>query len=96
MKEIANPLSSAVTQGAKGMTSPIPTPDQPDTKAKRDSEALLAALISFSRDAIISASPQGLIQTWNDGALCAAVAVRKSMTPCWPLWCANRATRSSA
>jgi len=68
MKEIANPLSSAVTQGAKGMTSPIPTPDQPDTKAKRDSEALLAALISFSRDAIISASPQGVIQTWNDGA----------------------------
>ena len=40
----------------------------PDPQAKRDSEALLAAIIAFSRDAIISASPTGVIQTWNDGA----------------------------
>ena len=50
------------------MTSTVPEPDQPHTQAKRDSEALLAALISFSRDAIVSTSPQGVIQTWNDGA----------------------------
>ena len=42
--------------------------DKPRAPVKRDSEALLAALIAFSRDAIISASPQGVIQTWNDGA----------------------------
>ena len=50
------------------MTSTVPEPDRPATQAKRDSEALLAALISFSRDAIVSTSPQGVIQTWNDGA----------------------------
>ena len=50
------------------MTSTVPEPDPPATQAKRDSEALLAALISFSRDAIVSTSPQGVIQTWNDGA----------------------------
>ena len=50
------------------MTSTVPQPDQPHTPTKRDSEALLAALISFSRDAIVSTSPQGVIQTWNDGA----------------------------
>ncbi len=37
-------------------------------QVKRDSEALLAAIIAFSRDAIISTSPAGVIQTWNDGA----------------------------
>ena len=41
---------------------------QPCSQVKRDSEALLAAVIAFSRDAIISASPEGVIQTWNDGA----------------------------
>ena len=50
------------------MTSNVPVPDQPHTQVNRDSEALLAALISFSRDAIVSTSPQGVIQTWNDGA----------------------------
>ena len=42
--------------------------EQPHSRDKRDSEALLAAVIAFSRDAIISASPDGVIQTWNDGA----------------------------
>ena len=55
-------------QAPRGMTSTSIQPDQPHTQAKRDSEALLAALISFSRDAIVSTSPQGVIQTWNDGA----------------------------
>ena len=50
------------------MTSNSIQPDPPRSPAKRDSEALLAALISFSRDAILSTSPQGVIQTWNDGA----------------------------
>ncbi len=50
------------------MSSIVPEPDPPQTQTKRDSEALLAALISFSRDAIVSTSPQGVIQTWNDGA----------------------------
>ena len=50
------------------MTSSSLQTDQAHTQAKRDSEALLAALISFSRDAIVSTSPQGVIQTWNDGA----------------------------
>ncbi len=40
----------------------------PDALAKHDSEALLAAIIAFSRDAIISVSPAGVIQTWNEGA----------------------------
>ena len=68
MKEIANPSRSALTQGANSVTAAVPQTDPPDKKAKRDSEALLAALISFSRDAIISTSPQGVILTWNDGA----------------------------
>ena len=42
--------------------------EQTRSQDKRDSEALLAAVIAFSRDAIISASPAGVIQTWNDGA----------------------------
>jgi len=42
--------------------------EQPGTQAKRDAEALLAAVIAFSRDAIVSTTPQGIVQTWNDGA----------------------------
>jgi PAS domain S-box-containing protein len=50
------------------MTTSFLLTDHPPTQVKRDSEALLAAVIAFSRDAIISASPTGVIQTWNDGA----------------------------
>ncbi len=50
------------------MISTIIHANQPHPPLNRDSEALLAALIAFSRDAIISASPLGVIQTWNDGA----------------------------
>ena len=34
----------------------------------REAEALLAALVAFSRDAIISCTQLGIIRTWNDGA----------------------------
>ena len=45
--------------------------EQPvDFHHERENEAaaLLAALVAFSRDAILSCSPQGIIQSWNDGA----------------------------
>ncbi len=48
-------------------SSPLQTSSQ-SAQVKRDSEALLAAIIAFSRDAIISTTPTGIIQTWNDGA----------------------------
>ena len=48
-------------------TASIPA-DHPRAQVQRDSETLLAAVIAFSRDAIISTSPEGVIQTWNDGA----------------------------
>ena len=50
------------------MTTSFLLTDNPHNPVKRDSDALLAAVIAFSRDAIISASPTGVIQTWNDGA----------------------------
>ena len=50
------------------MTKAFIPADHPRAQVQRDSETLLAAVIAFSRDAIISTSPEGVIQTWNDGA----------------------------
>jgi len=41
---------------------------RPRSRAKREAEAQMAALVAFSRDAIISCTRDGTIQTWNDGA----------------------------
>ena len=50
------------------MTSQPMAVPKPRSRAKREAEALMAALVAFSRDAIISCTRDGIIQTWNDGA----------------------------
>jgi PAS domain S-box-containing protein len=50
------------------MTSQPMVVPKPRSRAKREAEALMAALVAFSRDAIISCTRDGIIQTWNDGA----------------------------
>lgn len=50
------------------MTSQPMAAPRPRSRAKREAEALMAALVAFSRDAIISCTRDGIIQTWNDGA----------------------------